>query len=89
MSEMNKINVDALENVVGGVTKTVDTNTTQNAAVRSGPGTNFEQIASLKNGTKVNYTGRVEYSRKDGRNFAEISSPVYGWIAASIIGLDR
>ena len=86
---MNKINEAVLENVTGGVTKTVNTNTTQNAAVRSGPATSFEQIASLPNGTKVNFTGRVEFSRKDNRNFAEINSPVYGFIAASIIGLDR
>ena len=89
MTDMNKINDAALENVVGGATKTVDTNTTQNAAVRSGPGKSFDIIESLPNGTKVNYTGRVEFNRADSRNWAEISSPVYGWIAASIIGLDR
>lgn len=89
MTEMNKINAEALENVIGGAAKTVNTNTKQNAAVRSGPGTNFEQIASLPNNTTVNFTGKIVFSEKDGRNFAEISSPVRGFIAASIIGLDR
>ena len=84
---MNKINDEMLENVVGGVTRTVNTNTTQNAAVRCGAGKSFEQIASLKNGTEVNATGR--FMKADGRNWAEVDAPVKGWIAASILGYER
>ena len=90
MSEMmNRINDEALENVVGGAMKVVRTGTSQNAAVRKGPGTEFKQIRSLKNGTKVNFTGTVFYSPEDDRNFAEIDYPVHGFIAASMIGLQR
>ena len=84
---MNKISDEALENVIGGTTRTVNTNTSQNAVVRSGAGKAFEQIASLKNGTKVNATG--EFIKADGRWWAEVDSPVYGWIAASILGYER
>ena len=90
MSEMmNRINDEALENVVGGAMKVVRTGTSQNAAVRKGPGTEFKQIRSLKNGTKVNFTGTVFYSPEDDRKFAEIDYPVHGFIAASMIGLQR
>ncbi len=84
---MNKINDEMLENVVGGVTREINTNTEQNAAIRSGAGKSFQQIASLKNGTKVNATGK--FQKADGRNWAEIDSPVKGWVAASIIGYER
>ena len=86
-TEFNKINEEALENVVGGVKRTVDTGTSQNAALRDGPGKGYEQIASLKNGTKVNATGVIKFA--DGRHWAEVDYPEYGWIAASIIGYDR
>jgi hypothetical protein len=87
MSDMNKINDQQLEDVVGGVKRVVDTGTSQNAAVRDGAGKSFEQIASLKNGTVVNATGK--FRQADGRNWAQIDSPVDGWIAASIIGYER
>ena len=44
---MNKINDEALETVVGGARRTVETGTSQNAAVRSGAGKGFEQIDLL------------------------------------------
>ena len=87
MTDMNKINDAALNDVVGGVRRTVDTGTDQNAAVRCGAGKKYEQIASLKNGTKVNATGK--FKEADGRSWAQIDAPVNGWIAASIIGYDR
>jgi bacteriocin-like protein len=86
-TEFNKINDEALEQVSGGVKRTVDTGTSQNAALREGPGKGYDQIASLKNGTKVNATGR--FKEADGRSWAEVDYPEYGWIAASIIGYDR
>lgn len=89
MSDMKKLNPEELDNIVGGSTKTVQTGTTQNAAVRSGAGKNFPQITSLTNGTKVNFTGYVEFNSADGRNWAEISAPVHGFVAASILGMDR
>ena len=87
MSDMNIIIDDALNTVVGGARRTVDTGTGQNAAVRDGAGKGYEQIASLENGTTVNATGK--FKEADGRSWAKIDAPVYGWIAASIIGYDR
>ena len=89
MSDMKKLNPEELDNIVGGSAKTVQTHTDQNATVRSGPGMNFPQIASLTNGTVVNFTGHVLFSRADGRNWAEINAPVHGFVAASILGMDR
>ena len=86
-TEFNKISEDALEQVSGGVRRIVDTGTSQNAAVREGAGKGYEQIASLKNGTAVNATGK--FKQADGRNWAQIDAPVNGWIAASIIGYER
>ncbi len=87
MTEMNKMNEKALENVTGGVQRTVDTGDTRNAAIRVAPGEDKAQIASLKNGTMVNATG--QFVRAGGRNWAEINYPVSGWIKASIIGFER
>ena len=87
MTELNKINVEALENVIGGVKRTVDTGTSQNAAVRQNPGLNAKQVGSLPNGSKVNATG--VFKKADGRNWAQINSPVKGWVAASILGYPR
>lgn len=84
---MNKINDAALDQVVGGRKRVVDTGTSQNAAVRDGAGKGYEQIASLKNGTVVNTTGN--FREADGRSWAQIDYPVDGWIAASILGYDR
>ena len=59
-TEFNKISEEALEQVSGGVRRIVDTGTSQNAAVREGAGKGYEQIASLKNGTAVNATGKFK-----------------------------
>ena len=86
-TEFTKISEEALEQVSGGVRRIVDTGTSQNATVREGAGKGYEQIASLKNGTAVNATGK--FKQADGRNWAQIDAPVNGWIAASIIGYER
>lgn len=83
----NIINDAALDQVVGGATRIVDTGDERNAAVRTAPGVANKQIGSLKNGTTVNATG--QFMTADGRNWAEIDAPVKGWIKASIIGYER
>ena len=84
MSDMNKLNDEALKNVTGGMAGIVDTGTDQNAVVRSGAGKGYEQIDSLPNGTNCYMTGR--FKEADGRTWAEIDYPVEGWVAASILG---
>ena len=44
MSDMKKLNDEALTNVTGGMAGIVDTGTDQNAVVRSGAGKGYEQI---------------------------------------------
>ncbi len=64
----------------------VNTGDSRNAAVRIVPGLNAEIIGSLPNGTVANTTGR--FVRADGRNWAEIDYPMYGWIKGSILGFE-
>lgn len=87
MSEVKKaMNNEELEGVSGGITSTVNTGRAVDAVVRSGPGTGYAQIASLKNGTQVNTTGNNVYNGADGRTWYEINFPLYGWMAGSLIG---
>ena len=81
---LKALNLDELENATGG--ELVNTGSSQNAVVRSGPGKGFPQIGSLKNGTRVVTTGESVDNFDDGRTWYEISSPLYGWIAGSLIG---
>ena len=75
-----------LENVSGGINYVVNTGDDRNAAIRVAPGLNSAQVGSLPNGTIANTTGN--FAKADGRTWAQINYPVYGWIKASILGLD-
>ncbi len=86
MSENNKINDQELENVSGGIYRVVNTGDTRNAAIRNAPGLSTTIIGSLPNGTVANATGR--FVRVDGRNWAEIDYPMWGWIKGSILGFE-
>ena len=87
MGAMNRMDDESLDNVVGGAIRTVHTGSNKNAALRNGPGTGFDQIDSLRNGTKVDTTGRRIYNEDDDRYFCEVRvNGQKGWIAASIIG---
>ena len=87
MGAMNRMDDESLDNVVGGAIRTVHTGSNKNAALRNGPGTGFDQIDSLSNGTKVNTTGRRIYNEDDDRYFCEVRvNGQKGWIASSIIG---
>ena len=74
MTDMNKINFEALENVAGG-------------AERKEPGLNSKVFFTIPNGTVVTTTGRKV--KKDGYVWYEIMlAGAYdtGWIAGSLIG---
>ncbi len=80
MTDMNKINVAALENVAGGY----ETHTVHNDAE---PGLNSKVFFTIPNGTQVYTTGRKV--KKDGYVWYEIMlAGAYdtGWIAGSLIG---
>ena len=88
MSEMNKINVDALENVAGGYEKhTVHNDAVSYANIRKAPGLDSKVFFTIKNGEQVITTGKKV--KKDGYVWYEIMlAGAYdtGWIAGSLIG---
>lgn len=89
---MNELCLHQMEQVTGGVWRTVNTGVSGlNAALRIGPGKNTKQIASLPNGTQVDtVTDQVVFDSSSGRNFVEVTvDGKRGWIAASIVGLPR
>ena len=88
MTEMNKINVEALENVAGGYEKhTVHNNAVSYANIRKAPGLDSKVFFTIKNGEQVLTTGKKV--KKDGYVWYEIMlAGAYdtGWIAGSLIG---
>ena len=86
IKEMNKINVDALENVAGGATRTVANDAVNYANVREKPGLNTKVMFKIPNGEKVYTTGKKV--TKDGYTWYEIICNQHpnGWIAGSLIG---
>jgi len=90
---MKELNLNEMEQVSGGVWRTVNTGVEGlNAALRNGPSKKgTKQIASLPNGTQVDtLTDQVVYDPASGRNFVEVTvDGKVGWVAASIVGLPR
>ena len=87
MTEMKKINDQALENVVGGVNRTVHNDAVSYANVREKPGLDSKVFFTVKNGQEVTLTGNKV--SKDGYVWYEIMlAGAYdtGWIAGSLIG---
>ena len=94
MDEVRELDLNALEEVTGGVQKTVYTGTPEKAAIRNAPG-DGKVIAALPNGTVVDTLGAPVYDRATGRNWVEVrftnshGKSKKGWIAASIVGMKR
>ena len=87
MSEnMNKINDEALENVVGGATRHVRNSSASYTNIRSAAGHNSSVMFKLPNGAEVYTTGRT--ITKDGFTWYEIVCNEHpnGWIAGSKLG---
>ena len=88
MTDMNKINVEALENVAGGYEKhTVHNDAVSYANIRKSPGLDSMVFFTIKNGEQVLTTGRKV--KKDCYVWYEIMlAGAYdtGWIAGSLIG---
>ena len=65
MTDMNKINVEALENVAGGYEKhTVHNDAVSYANIRKAPGLDSKVFFTIKNGEQVITTGKKV--KKDG-----------------------
>ena len=96
-NKKTELSLDEMEQVVGGVNRTVNTGVADlNAAVRSGPSKADKQIASLPNGTVVNtISDTLVFDPVAGRNFVEVTytdrdgNLCTGWIASSILGMKR
>ena len=83
MSEMNKINDEALENVTGGKRRVVYGDRTTKVNVRTGPGTNYRICGSQYDGDVVNTVGRKVYNDDDGFYWSELEDGV--WIASHFL----
>ena len=71
MTDMNKINVEALENVAGGYEKhTVHNDAVSYANIRKAPGLDSKVFFTIKNGEQVITTGKKV--KKDGYVWYEI-----------------
>ena len=80
--KMNAITDEALGEVIGGVTRTVQNDSCGYANVRHEPGLSGTVAARLENGTKVKTTG--ETVRKDGYVWYKVtleSGSDEAWIA--------
>ena len=88
MTDMNKMSVEALENVAGGYEKhTVHNDAVSYANIRKAPGLDSKVFFTIKNGEQVLTTGKKV--KKDGYVWYEIMlAGAYdtGWIAGSLIG---
>ena len=95
---MKELNLNEMDQISGGVQRVINTNCSDNAAIRSAPTRGQQnQIASLPNGTIVNTINEnsLTYDAASGRNFVQIEFidkrgvKRTGWVAASIVGLRR
>ncbi len=86
MTEMNKINIDALENAAGGRIREIDNPDASYANIRNQAGLQGTILFRMKNGQKVDTTGNT--IKRDGFIWYEIylDGGKYGWVAGNLIG---
>lgn len=89
MSDLNKnkLSDEALEDVIGGVYRTVHNDTVGYANIRHQPGLGGKVAATVDNGTQLFVTG--ETVKKDGYVWYKVtlaSGSDEAWIAGSLIG---
>ena len=86
MADKTHISDQLLENVSGGLKRTVNAGDEKEVEIRNAPGFSSTVVGTVSNGTKTNATGK--YVCADGCNWAEIDSPMSGWIKGSFVGFD-
>ncbi|MBR0266084.1 MAG: hypothetical protein IJQ71_01465 [Clostridia bacterium] len=100
MENMNELNLEQMEQVSGGTTRTINTGNENKAAIRRDPwiaNKPSNWICSLANGTVVETLNDDElyYDAKSKRNFVQIKfvdkygTERTGYVAASLVGLPR
>lgn len=82
MTEMNKLNDAALENVTGGARRKVYNSSRDYANVRNYAGLDYDVAYRVYNGETVYTTGNVRYA--DGYDWYQLDDGC--WIAGSLIG---
>ena len=75
MENKKELNMEELEKVIGGASKTIQTG---KAVVRNGPGLEHHSNGTLSRGTVVNFSGTVSYNNNDGKTWYLINAPIYG-----------
>ncbi len=82
MADVKELSDEALENVTGGVRRTVQNDSNSYSYVRSGPGPNYDVVGRVYNGESVYTTGYYVYC--GGYVWYELDDGNY--IAGSLIG---
>ena len=80
MADYKELNDEALDDVVGGISRYVNTHTDANATVWASWTMDSGRVKTLKNGTRVNWTGEVCEDPVSGRTMYQIDYPVDGWV---------
>ena len=97
MKNMKELDLHTMEQVTGGVFRTINTGVPDlKAAIRKEACKSSRQIAALPNGTVIDtVTDQTVFDPESGRNFVQITftdingKKSVGWVAASIVGLPR
>ena len=93
MDNMKELSLDQMNQVAGGVLRTVNTGIDGlDAALRAEARKSSRQIGHIPNGTIVDtVTDQLVYDPEAGRNFVQVklSNGQTGWVASSILGMKR
>ncbi len=93
MDHMKELSPEQMEQVTGGVLRTVDTGIDGlDAALRAEARKSSKQIGHVPNGTIVDtVTDQLVYDKEAGRHFVQVklTNGQVGWIASSILGMPR
>ena len=90
--EMKELNLEDLNQVSGGVWRTVNTGIPGvNAALRAEARKKSAQIGSIPNGVEVDtITDELFWDPVEKRHFVQVSyNGKIGWVASSIVGMKR
>jgi len=92
MDQRKELNLEDMEQISGGVMRTVNTGVTGlDAALRAEPRKSSRQIDHIPNGAQVDtISGQPVYDSESGRHYVQVTfNGKTGWIASSIINMIR
>jgi hypothetical protein len=90
-NNMRELDLNQMEQVLGGYHCAINTGTTDDAAFRKEGRKDARQIGHLPNGTIVDVdASTLTFDDKSNRHFVQVTvNGQTGWIAASFVGLKR